>query len=392
VQRLAADALVPEAPRRLDALVLRERPADGPLRRIVAAGDTGFSGRLAALAESGHDPFREIAPVLRSADVAFVNLESPFVEDDPRGRCFAAPISASSLLAGAGIRLVNLANNHVLDHGPEALEATRRALAENGIEVLGTRRLVVTDLDGLRVGWLGCARTHQAQDGEGEGFWEYDPGELGDAVAEARGRVDVLAVSVHMGYMYVDYPHPEQRRQVRELLDRGADLVVLHHAHVLQGIETPPGGGLACYNLGNLLLDWEEGEIEVDQMVEEQRSGGLFVFDVDRRGVARAFVLPIRVDDGWTVRWAVGEAGGAILNRLERISRWDRDTSVLFHKQLAERTAGLAFRSVAREIRRGGVRTLFELMPRLRAHHVRMVGGWLASRLKRGLERTTRRS
>ena len=387
MRRLSADALVPQAPASLDALVVRERPAEGPLRRIVSAGDTGLSGRLAPLAESGHDPFREIAPVLRSADVAFVNLETPLVEGDLRGRFFAAPLSASALLAGGGIGLVNLANNHVLDHGPEALEATRRSLAENGIEVLGTRGLVTTELGGLRVGWLGCARTHQAQDPEREGFWEYDPAELGVAVAEARGRVDVLVVSVHMGYMYVDYPHPEQRRQVLALLDRGADLVLLHHAHVPQGIETAPGGGLACYNLGNLLLDWEEGEIEVGVMIEEQRSGGLFVFDVDRRGVARAFVLPVRVDDGWTVRWAVGETGRAVLDRLERISRWDRDTSALFHRQLAERTAGLAFRSVVREIRRGKVRAIFELLPRLRAHHVRMVASWLATRLQGGFKR-----
>lgn len=387
MQRIAADALVREAPGSLEALLVAERPADGPARRIIAAGDTGFSGRLADLAENGHDPFREIASVLQSADVAFVNLETPLVPDGPGGRLFAAPVSAASLLAGAGVRLVNLANNHILDHGPGALDATRRALAANGLEVLGTRRLVTTDLDGLRVGWLGCARTHQAQDPEREGFWEYEPAELGAAVAEARGGVDVLVVSVHMGYMYVDYPHPEQRRQVLELLDGGADLVVLHHAHVLQGIETAPGGGLACYNLGNLLLDWEEGEIEVGQMVEEQRSGGLFVFDLDLRGVARAFVLPIRVDDGWTVRWAVGEAGGAILDRLERISRRDRDTDALFHRQLAERTAGLAVRSVVREIRRGKARAIVELLPRLRPHHVRMVGGWLARRLKRSFGR-----
>lgn len=390
VQRIAAHRLVPEAPPGLDALVVRERCADGPVRRLCAAGDVGFSGRLAALPANGHDPFREVAPVLRSADLAFANLETPLV-DEARGRLFAAPSAAAPLLAGAGFGLLNLANNHILDHGPETLAATRRALAAAGIRTLGAgagtkraRRPVVVDLEGLRVGWLGCARTLQRQDGAAEGFWEYDPQELATAVAAARAAADVLVVSIHMGYMYVDYPHPRQRRKVLELLDRGADLVLLHHAHVVQGVESGAGGGLACYNLGNLLLDWEEGEVAVDQMPEEQRSGGIFLFDLDRRGVCRALVLPVRVDDGWTVRWAMAEAGRKILDRVERASDWSRDAGALFHRQLAERATGLAFRTVARELARGRLRALLALLPRLRPHHLRMVAGWLRARLRRG--------
>ncbi len=169
-----------------------------------------------------------------------------------------------------------------------------------------------------------------------------------------------------------------------ELLDRGADLVLLHHAHVVQGVETASGGGLACYNLGNLLLDWEEGEVAAGRMSEEQRSGGLFLFDLDRRGAARALVLPLRVDDGWTVRWATGETGRAILERLERASDWSRDVDALFHRQLAERATGLAVRTALRELRRRRLRAVVELLGRLRPHHLRMVSGWLASRLRRG--------
>lgn len=385
MQRVLAERLVPEAPARLEALVAHERPADGPTRRLCAAGDVGFSGRLATLPANGHDPFFEIATVVRGADLAFANLETPLVGDDPEGRLFAASTRAAPLLAAAGFRLVNLANNHVLDHGPEALATTLAALAGVGVETLGAgagaRRLVVTDLRGLSVGWLGCARTLREQSDAG-GFWEYDPGALTAAVCEARERVDVLVVSIHMGYMYVDVPHPAQRRHVLELLGAGAGLVLLHHPHVVQGVEVAPGGGVACYSLGNLLLDWREGEIPVERMIEEQRTGGLFLFDLDHRGVARASVLPVRVDDGWTVRWALGESGRAILGRVERASDWHRDVEAVFHRQLAERAGDLAWRSALAEAR-GGPRAVAGLLRRLRPHHLRMALSRLGARLRR---------
>ena len=273
---------------------------------------------------------------------------------------------------------------------PRVSPTTRRALEASGIQTLGAgadpaaaRRLVVTELDGLRLGWLGCARTLEPQPPIGDVFWEYDPEELEAAVYAARSKVDVLIASLHMGYMYVDYPHPEQRAQALELLAQGADLVLIHHAHVLQGIE-PTANGLICYNLGNFLLDMTVGNIRIEIMQEEQRSGGIFVFDLDRGGIHRGAVLPIRVDDDWTVRWALGESGRTILERLQRISRdWDGGAAESFYRQLADRATGLAIRSTLSELRRGGLKALPGLARRVKGHHLRMIAGWPAERFKR---------
>ncbi len=382
---------VDEAPAELPALVVAERPPDGATRRVCAAGDLGLSGEIARRLDPG--PLREVAPVLRAADLSFANLESTLSDEAGSGALFAAPESAAEVLAGAGFDLINLANNHVLDFGAEGLRATRRALETAGIAVLGAgpdgeaaRRLAVVELAGLRLGWLGCARTLQQQE-DGEGFWEYAPGELAAAIRAARGQVDVLAVSIHMGYMFVDYPHPGQRLEALALLEAGADLLVMHHAHVLQGLELA-AGGLACYNLGNLLFDWTEGEVAVDRALEEQRCGAVFVFDFDRRGVCRALVLPTRVDDAWTVRWALGESGRETLERLVRISgEWQGEAVRAFHRQLADRATGLAVREVIAGLRDGGLRALPGLARRVRGHHLRMLAGWPMQRLNRWLGR-----
>ncbi len=394
---VAAQDLVPEAPAGLEALEICARAPQGATRRICVAGDVGPAEHLIA----GGDPFREVAPVLRAADLAFANLETPLLSGrEPEGKgsggaekiLFAAPAGAAELLAGAGFGLLNLANNHILDFGAEGLAETRQALAASGIATLGVgsddagaRRLTITELGGPRLGWLGCARTLEPQEPGGDVFWEYDPGEILAAVREARPAVDVLIASLHMGYMYVDYPHPEQRLQALELLAAGADLVLIHHAHVLQGVELT-ADGMICYNLGNFLLDWTLGDIHIEIMQEEQRSGGLFVFDLDRRGVCRAAVLPVRVDDDWTIRWTLGQDGRAILERLRRIScDWDGDAARKFHRQLAERATGLAVRSTLLELRRGGLKALPGLLRRVKGHHLRMITGWPAQKLGRWL-------
>ena len=389
---LEAREVVPAAPPGLEALRVSERPAEGVTRRLCVAGDVGFSDRI--LSCPGEDPFREVAPVLRDADFSFANLETPLLEEVGPDALFAAPVSAAPLLAGAGFRLLNLANNHILDHGGRGLAGTREALAAAGLETLGAgpdpeaaHRPVIADLGGLTLGWLGCARTLKPQDEAGEGFWEYAPEELEAAIRAARGRVDVLAVSIHMGYMFVDYPHPDQRRQVLAFLRAGADLVVMHHTHVLQGIEIADRG-VACYNLGNLLFDWTVGEIAVDRMLEEQRSGAIFVLELDRRGIRGLSVLPTRVDDDWILRWATGTVGRAILERLRRISSgWRGAAAAGFHRQLADRATGLAVRELVSELRRGGPRAIPGLARRIRKHHLRMLAGWPAQRLGRWLGR-----
>ncbi len=381
---------VREAPEGLPALLIAERPAEGAVRRVCTAGDIGFSGQIAP--RLSEDLLREVAPVLEAADLAFANLESTLSDEVRPDALFAGPETGAEILAGAGFGLINLANNHVLDFGSGGLRGTRESLEATGIEVLGAgpdvdaaRRLAIFDLDGLRLGWLGCARTNQDQEGAGDAFWEYSSEKLEAAIRDARGRVDVLAVSIHMGYMFVDYPHPGQRREALALLDAGADLLVMHHAHVLQGVESAPGGGLVCYNLGNLLFDWTEGETAIEVPVEEQRSGAVFVFDLDRRGVCRALALPTRVDDAWTVRWALGASGRAILERLARISGDWREAGATFHRQLTDRATGLAVREVIERLRDGGPRALPELARRLRGHHLRMLLGWPVQRLGRWL-------
>jgi len=388
-----ARALLPELPADLSAILFHERAPVGHTVRVCAVGDSGLSGQVGRTAsELGYGALlREVAPLLQSAAAAFANLEGTLIER-PRDALFAAPPAAAEALRQAGVTIVHLANNHVYDFGPTGLASTLAAAAGANLVALGagddaaaSRRLVRTECRGVRVGWLGCGRTLLPQD-TGARFWEFDEQELLSAIRKARPSVDVLIASVHIGFMYLDYPHPDHRATAQRCAAAGADIVLMHHPHVLQGIETTPDGKIVCYSLGNFLFDWKEGLITNQVMVQEQNEGAVFVFDLDRSGVARAAAVPTRSDEACRVRWAGGDRGDAILDRLQRISRpLGGNYAPAFWRQRSERNTKHVLRMLRFYIVHGEWGSVWRMFTKVRRHHLRMLAHWaLASLRTRG--------
>src|SRR5439155_6544781 len=140
-------------------------------------------GRTAATAKRwGADTlFTEVAPVLQAADITFGNLESPLAGEIAPGKLFAAPTERAATLYKAGFNLIHLANNHVGEYGQAGLAVMLNAVREAGMMPLGAgdelaaaQRLVRTDVNGLRIGWLGCGRSLLPQSYTGPRYWEFD--------------------------------------------------------------------------------------------------------------------------------------------------------------------------------------------------------------------------
>ena len=192
----------------------------------------------------------------------------------------------------------------------------------------------------------------------------------------------MLAVSLHLGFMYLDYPHPEHKALAEKLLGEGVDLVLMHHAHVLQGIQVTDRGRTICYNLGNFILDWQEGHVRGEVMVREQNEGAVFLFDLDRQGVCRAAALPTWIDEACRVHWATGARGVRILDRLIRISQaLEVDSDAAFWCQRSERNTGHALKTLAFHLRRGNLSLVWREVKKVRLEHVKMLLRWALGRI-----------
>ena len=220
-----------------------------------------------------------MSDVFQNADFGFVNMETPVAPAHSKGSkpfMFDAPVALLEALKASGIKIVSFANNHVMDQGWAGFAETREHLRERGCSspAPATRRRpawqpVITEANGIKVGWLGMTRwlngnrNPDKDDQPHVNFFPY-PGESGGApgmdeagvlaaVKTARAQCDLLVVSIHWGIEYAPAPRPEDVDMAHKMLDAGASVIVGHHPHVLQPVETYTTAGRAQH--GDLLFD-----------------------------------------------------------------------------------------------------------------------------------------
>jgi poly-gamma-glutamate capsule biosynthesis protein CapA/YwtB (metallophosphatase superfamily) len=245
-----------------------------PTVSLALLGDAMLGrGVAAAHAVGGWEAgFGSLAPVLRSADFAAANLESPIgceASGDADRRVLLAPPGAADALSAAGIDFLTMVNNHARDGGPEAAACTQAALAERGI------LLVREPLQPLEIDAHGVAIAILAAD-----FVDPAPdnylADLALAVQAAKDAGRIVVVSLHWGLEYQSGTDPLQRQIAGSLAEAGADVIWGHHPHVIQPSEWI-GGTLVLYSLGNALFDQPEPALA--------RRGDLAWVELDRSGV-----------------------------------------------------------------------------------------------------------
>ncbi len=271
--------------------------------------------------DPGFDPFAGIADVLGGADLAFANLECA-LEDPPRGaspeaRECLGPARGVGLLQRAGFAALSVANNHIEQHGPEAVRRTLAALMDAGISPVGLAaepgrcRPVDLERGGVPLRLLGYSLRPRQHFTHTPLYAEGTPeGMLADvAAAVAAGRT--VVISVHWGDEFVPRPSRAQQELGRALVDEGAVLVLGHHPHVLQGWERR-GRGVIVYSLGNLVFDMP--------WLPELRRTALFRCRLDASGVESCGWQPLLLDRRHRPQPAVGAEGETILGFLAEAS------------------------------------------------------------------------
>jgi poly-gamma-glutamate capsule biosynthesis protein CapA/YwtB (metallophosphatase superfamily) len=246
-------------------------PPPPPRTRLLLGGDVMLSRHVARLARRAGDPaapFRDLAPALAAADIAFVNLEAPFSDRGPvmeRGMIFKTEPDMIAGLELAGVDVVSTANNHARDRGAYGIAYTLDWLRAHGIAAVGTGKTqqeahagAVLERNGTRFGFL--AYTYDANNGNyppadaEPRVAAINPEAMRADVAAIRSRADVVVVSMHAGFEYVQEPNQQQREFARAAIDAGATVVVGHHPHVRQPWERYKDG-VIFYSLGNLIFD-----------------------------------------------------------------------------------------------------------------------------------------
>jgi len=239
------------------------------------------------------EPFSDALEILRRSDMCFGNLEGPFVEEGEPADKWAVLKQSPSLVgdyAKMGFRILQLANNHMLDYGQPGLLSTLRTLREAGLQYVGAGENIeealkpaYLELRGLRIGFLDCASTLPGESVAGEHkpgiapirvrtSCHFDPEmekeqpgnppvmltepneedveRMVKSVRAAKAEADYVIVGIHWGMAYQENILDYQPTMGRAFIDAGADVIMGHHAHRLQGVHRYRDGFI-FYSLGN---------------------------------------------------------------------------------------------------------------------------------------------
>lgn len=320
----------------------------------------------------------------QAADVTVANMESPLTtatEHHPTKPIYfkASPANVAGLVY-AGIDVVTLANNHIYDYLDAGLQETQEVIEGAGILHSGAGMdsyeaylPVYRTESGISIAFLASSdRTGQYGNYQPylnagfnkPGFAYMTAYDVARHVATVRSHADLVVVETHSGDEYGQVPRegldpseladpygdedfvgssvrPTSRnRAIRQAaIDAGADVVVSHHPHVIQGLEVYRGK-LIAHSLGNFTFDLRYPETFPTMVLNATADAG---------GFSDFRIVPAYIDD-WIPRPATGGLGLRILDHLARRSK-ELDTYVYVDREQTLGTVRLDTLGMPQEVR-----------------------------------------
>ena len=251
-----------------------KKDSDNVSLTVSSAGDCtlgtdesfNYSTSLNAYYEShGADYFfQHVRPIFKKDDLSIVNMEGTLTDETTREAktfAFKAPAKYASILSGSSIEAANLANNHSHDYGKKSYTDTISALEDAGIASFGYNRVKILKVKGIKVGVTGIYELadHQKRASQVKK----------NIKALKKAGAQIIIVNFHWGVEKQYTPDKNQKALAHLAVDEGADLVIGHHPHVLEGIEEY-NGKYICYSLGNFCFGGNSTPSDTDSMIVQQ--------------------------------------------------------------------------------------------------------------------------
>ena len=230
--------------------------------QILFVGDLMFDRGIRYYAQkngSNEYIFDKIYSLLVNNDLVLANLEGPITDEksvsagtaigSKNNYFFTFDPSVAETLYRENIKLVGLANNHILNFGQEGLNSTKKYLSEASISYFGApegNRTIIKEMSGIKIAFISYNQFYGNQNLEEKSVLEN--------IEKNKSEADFVIVFCHWGVEYDTEPIDSIKDLAHKFIDQGADLVVGSHPHVIVPMETYNGKRI-YYSLGNFIFD-----------------------------------------------------------------------------------------------------------------------------------------
>lgn len=276
-------------------------------------------------------PFQRLVSRLHHADLAMVNLETSVttIGDflDKGGRrpyYYHNHPEMLNVLVEASIQVVCSANNHAMDYGADALKQQSGILDASGFAHFGAgaddqaaAMPAYVQVGGLTLAFVGVETETPSMSARASkpGIQHASGADIlplvAASIAQARAHSDLIVISPHWGKNWLEAPQEAFRSLARAFIDLGADAVLGHSAHILQGVELYAGKPIV-YDMGTLLFD----RVEQNRM----RYSALFELTLNSAGIESLEIIPVWLDSG-RATLAEGVNAGAVRKLVTDLSK-----------------------------------------------------------------------
>lgn len=234
---------------------------------ILVVGDNMFSRSIGESIKKGKDPYRNVKSDFNRYGLVVANLECVISErgtpHPDKDFTLRAPIETTNVIKKAGIDLVSLANNHSMDYGSKALIDMMQRLDESNINHFGSGKdsddafsYKIMTTNGVKIAFIGFneheLHVSRATRTSAGSTWN-DMSKLTKLIRQAKHKTNIVLVMPHWGTEYDMTQNEKQRKEAKQLIDSGADIIVGAHPHVIQGHEKYKGKDI-YYSIGNFLF------------------------------------------------------------------------------------------------------------------------------------------
>lgn len=260
---------------------------------------------------------KNVRSIFEEDDLTIVNMEGTLTEETTRVDkqfAFKGDPEYVKILTSSSVEAANVANNHSHDYGEKSFQDTAQTLEENGIKTFGYDDVAVLEVKGIRVGMFGIY--------ELDDHLERIPQVKQDIAKLKDQNVDIIVAVFHWSNELVTVPDENQVTLAHLAIDEGADVVVGHHPHVVQGIDEYKGKMIA-YSLGNFCFGGNTHPTEMDTFIFQQK----FILDGKRNITGSEYkVIPCRVSSETTYNNyqptpLVGEEAKETMDKIEERSQ-----------------------------------------------------------------------
>ncbi|MDF1498664.1 MAG: CapA family protein [Patescibacteria group bacterium] len=292
--------------------------------KMIAVGDIMLSRAVEIKMIQKNDfkyPFLKTVEITRNADIVFGNLETSIISGriiQDNEMIFRTDPKSVEGLKFAGFNVLSLANNHTMNFGKDGLESTLEILDENGISHIGAGlgrddiyRPLIKNVNGTKFAFLGFTYNfdqRKMSGGDVYGVANMQVEKMKEAVQNVLLESDIVIVSMHAGVEYKTLASTFQENFARSAIDAGADLVIGHHPHVVQGVEKY-NQGYIVYSLGNFVFD--------QMWSNETRLGTMVEIIFQDKKVKSIEFIPIKIHDYSQPEILIGSEKEMILKRLK---------------------------------------------------------------------------